>query len=842
MTLLEPDRDQLERFVGNLFRYAGTEGYVSVRAFPDNGKAEKAFRIQGVPLTAGLNYLVEVAEDIARRAANEPERIVFAPPLGIFNNKDKAREEDLLAGLVLSVECDEHPRQALATLSAIIGPPTVVVRSGGQWADLATGEAHDKRHLHWRLAQPARGDDLPRLKQARAMATRIVGGDASNIPACHPIRWPGSWHRKAEPVLCEIEDIDPDCEISLSVAFDLLKAVAPLPAQGNGADPREAGGIPQANPDVIAAALAIIPNNVGWVEWNNIGMATWRATDGSDAGFAAFDAWSQKSEKYDETYTSKKWAGYFKSPPTSIGAGTILYLAEQYSPGWRPISYPEMRPGPDPFPDGLRVEDPPAGQVVEAPAAPPAEPEQEAREPDQEAPAPEPEPPPADAPKGDDQDDLLRNLNDKYMVVPDGGKSRVLTFDRFVRTVGSRTYVRQVPTFYAFSDFRNLLMHRKARVWNPNTEKFSYPPLGKWWLDQRGRRQYEGVVFDPCGPAVVDGRLNLWRGWGVEPKPGDWSLMREHIRVVLANGDQAADEYNKKWMAWSVQHPAERAETVIVHKGKRGTGKGTVGNALMVLFGQHGVHISSTDHVAGRFNAHLRDCCFLFADEAYWPGNKAAEGTLQRVITEPELFIEAKGRDGVTVPNLLHIMMASNEDWVVPAGEYERRYAVFEVSERYRQDKKWFGPLYRQLENGGYAAMLLDLLNYDLGDWHPRELLRTPALLDQQKLSLNPFDSWWVQLLETGELEGADPNAPYCAVSNAYTEDVSYDGHIRTVKHDGLYDQARAIEPRLKGRSDHVLGQFLKKQGCTNTERGRGARLDVSDVGRVPQGLAETLA
>ena len=73
--------------------------------------------------------------------------------------------------------------------------------------------------------------------------------------------------------------------------------------------------------------------------------------------------------------------------------------------------------------------------------------------------------------------------------------------------------------------------------------------------------------------------------------------------------------------------------------------------------------------------------------------------------------------------------------------------------------------------------------------------------------------------METGELEGADPNAPYCAVSNAYTEDVSYDGHIRTVKHDGLYDQARAIEPRLKGRSDHVLGQFLKKQGCTNTER-----------------------
>ena len=184
-----------------------------MRAFPDNGKAEKAFRIQGVPLTAGLGYLVDVAEDIARRAGQRARENRVCPPLGVFNNEEKAREEDLIAGLVLSVDCDQHPRRALVTLSAIIGPPTVIVRSGGQWTDPETGEVHDKLHLHWRLAHPARGDDLPKLKQARAFATRIVGGDASNTPVCHPIRWPGSWHRKGEPVLCEIEDADPTAKL-----------------------------------------------------------------------------------------------------------------------------------------------------------------------------------------------------------------------------------------------------------------------------------------------------------------------------------------------------------------------------------------------------------------------------------------------------------------------------------------------------------------------------------------------------------------------------------------------------------------------------------------------------
>jgi hypothetical protein len=232
--------------------------------------------------------------------------------------------------------------------------------------------------------------------------------------------------------------------------------------------------------------------------------------------------------------------------------------------------------------------------------------------------------------------------------------------------------------------------------------------------------------------------LNLWRGWGVQPKAGGWSLLRQHISEVIADGDPEAEKYNLNWLAWTVQNPGDRAEVALVLKGGRGVGKGTLGNALVRIFGQHATHISFADHLAGRFNAHLRDVCFLFADEAYWPGDKGAEGTLKRLITEPTLFIEAKGRDGITVPNMLHVLMASNEDWVVPAGEHEHRYAIFQVSESKRQDPSWFKPLYGQMENGGYGAMLHDLLQLDLGDWHPRNIPVTEALRQQQERSIKP--------------------------------------------------------------------------------------------------------
>jgi hypothetical protein len=237
------------------------------------------------------------------------------------------------------------------------------------------------------------------------------------------------------------------------------------------------------------------------------------------------------------------------------------------------------------------------------------------------------------------------------------------------------------------------------------------------------------------------------------------------------------------------------------------------------LFGQHALQISSAEHLVGRFNGHLRDTVLLFADEAYWPGNKGAEGTIKRLVTEPTIFIEAKGRDGVEVPNLLHVMMASNEDWVVPAGERERRYFVLKVSDDKLQDHGWFKGINEQLEDGGYEAMLHDLLHHDLGDFHPRQLPKCNDLTSQQALSLGPLDSWWVKLLETGTLTGCDPDAPHRAVSNKYEEEVVVGMHDRLLTRLGLYDQARTGVPGLRSVSDHKLGNFLAEQCCDNSRK-----------------------
>src|SRR5262249_3847779 len=218
-------------------------------------------------------------------------------------------------------------------------------------------------------------------------------------------------------------------------------------------------------------------------------------------------------------------------------------------------------------------------------------------------------------------------------------------------------------------------------------------------------------------------------------------------------------------------------------------------------------------HLTDRFNNHMRQCSFLFADEAYAPDDKGAEGTLKRLITEPTLIVEPKGRDIVEEPNRLHVMFASNEDWVIPAGAFERRYVMQDVANTYRQDANWFGPIYEQLKNGGCEAMLFDLLEPDVGDWHPRQIVRTAPLPEQQERSLSAFDAWWLETLQTGVLGGANSFHPERAISNRYEEEVEdSSGRIRTVKRDGLYDHARRISPKLKYETEAAFGRYLSHE------------------------------
>ena len=325
----------------------------------------------------------------------------------------------------------------------------------------------------------------------------------------------------------------------------------------------------------------------------------------------------------------------------------------------------------------------------------------------------------------------------------------------FVAVEGAKTWVfkedfdhelqRPALKRSSFEDFKKLHSHKKVQV--TQGDQIKKQRIAQVWLDHPQRRTFDGIVFLP-NQATPPGTYNTWRGFACQPAQGDWSLMLAHIREVICSGDMIAAEYLLNWMAFAVQHPDKPAEVAVVLQGSRGTGKGKFANAMTALFGPHATTVTQASHLTGQFNSHLKDCAFLFVDEGMWAGDKAGENVLKALITEPVIQMEKKFQDSTPIRNRLHIMIASNSEWVVPAGAHERRYLVLHVSDAKMQDKPYFAALERQMyERGGLAAMLHDLLRRDLSTFDIRSVPRTAALDQQVISSLNLMDAWWLDHL-----------------------------------------------------------------------------------------------
>jgi hypothetical protein len=93
--------------------------------------------------------------------------------------------------------------------------------------------------------------------------------------------------------------------------------------------------------DVVAALGKIANDDLGWDDWSKTGMAIWGATGGSEDGYEAFRAWSEKSGKHDDAACRERWDHWMRSPPDRIGIGYLMLEAEKAEPGWvRPSRRP----------------------------------------------------------------------------------------------------------------------------------------------------------------------------------------------------------------------------------------------------------------------------------------------------------------------------------------------------------------------------------------------------------------------------------------------------------------------------------------------------------------------
>ena len=278
------------------------------------------------------------------------------------------------------------------------------------------------------------------------------------------------------------------------------------------------------------------------------------------------------------------------------------------------------------------------------------------------------------------------------------------------------------------------------------------------WLSSAMARRYDGLMFDP------DSRnprfYNLWQGFAYIPDNtrGSCRLYLKHIEDNICGGDHELYTWLLAWMASIVQNPGKLDGTAVVLRGEQGTGKSIACTIFGSLFGVHFAQVSRRDDIVGRFTGSLADKVLVLAEEAFFAGDKQVEGRLKALVTETTQTIEYKGMNSFVVKNCTHLMMASNHDWVVPAGPNERRFAVIDVGKGKQQDHEYFLRIIDEMDEDGRSALLHFLLNFDIkaSGQDPRVIPNTAALLEHKVMSLPRHIAFWITFLDK-----AETNKPY---------------------------------------------------------------------------------
>ena len=404
-------------------------------------------------------------------------------------------------------------------------------------------------------------------------------------------------------------------------------------------------------------------------------------------------------------------------------------------------------------------------------------------------------------------EERARAYNEQYAFVVWGKDSAIVKLNTESRSFD----VLRLKTFYNH--------HKNDLILLPNGQNVAKPrEMAREWMKWRFRATYDGIGFSPADK-LAPNMLNLWRGFAVEAKPGDWSHLRRHIFAVTCRENPVYFAAIMSFLADIVQRPEERHNTSVVTIGMPGSGKTTPPWFFSELIPNNRALITKGHMLTGKFNAPLERALFAHLEEAFWAGDRGAEGVLKSLGSEPFHMIERKGLDAVMVPNYARLWMNSNNDWVVPVRPGDRRFLVLRGLDTYAtsvasdaERRAHFDPIYAQMGADGLAAMLYHLQHLRQPEWIDlRSPIKTPWLEEQREATMGTWETWLQHVLQEGVIT-ADSGSDFAFGEGGQTG-------LSVPKDTALWSlHAFARDSRRgKGIDQAALAKYLKKYGVQST-------------------------
>jgi hypothetical protein len=221
----------------------------------------------------------------------------------------------------------ENIERVRAVFIDLDGAPLEPVLRHNLQPHIVVGTSPNKWHAFWMV------DGMPRddFTAVQIALIELFKSDPSIKDLPRVMRLPGFIHRKAIPVLVRIQSTH---DAAPYPANNFAKAKHQPHISG------EKGQAADLDLWLAVEALEVIPpvphihGKKYWIIWNEIGMATYCASDGDRRGRDAFIKWTDRYP-YEKSFDpEKRWAHYRLYKPNRFTVGTLVFLARLVEPLW----------------------------------------------------------------------------------------------------------------------------------------------------------------------------------------------------------------------------------------------------------------------------------------------------------------------------------------------------------------------------------------------------------------------------------------------------------------------------------------------------------------------------
>jgi hypothetical protein len=291
--------------------------------------------------------------------------------------------------------------------------------------------------------------------------------------------------------------------------------------------------------------------------------------------------------------------------------------------------------------------------------------------------------------------------------------------------------------------FRHITFEIKGRAVN----------IADIWLTWRNRRQIEEVVFNPkLKPGLQNSgqEYNTWVGFNCDAVQRNIDPILSFYRDIICGGDENNFNYLMDMFAYGVQKPWEKWDkAVAMQSDGEGSGKSMAANLYGDLFGPHKLELGDERLLLGDFTGHFDHIAVVVANEAALNDPKS-HSRAKSIVDNQTFLIHHKGFTPQPIPNMMKLIMTTNNDHAIMVSKTARRWLCLRVNEDKIGDYSYFTGLKDFYRAGGMEGFLWYLKNRDTSKFNKYQIVVTDMLKDQKEKSLGAAEKAVLYLLDTG--------------------------------------------------------------------------------------------